>query len=336
MAASSSVNVLILSANWRADLVKQFRRAASELGGGKVVVADMSPLSAALLAGDAAEVVPPLTDPGFPNHLVRICRKHSITAVIPSIDKDLPVLAGLKSTLASWKVVPVVPDPEAVAICDDKLRTYRFFVDNGFPTPKSWLPDELFSSPQKSKRPILIKPRRGIGGKGVYRITSQEELNFYLKRVPDPIFQEFLPGPEFSFDTLSDLDGKTVSVVPRERIYVRDGEVFKSRTVRDMKSIELVAEVAETLGLKGPAVVQGMHDESGQLKLTEVNPRFGSGVLLAIAAGADYPKDILRLVAGETVKPYLGEFADGLYMLRYYDAYFVDQAGLPQHGSLSP
>jgi len=323
-------NILILSANWRADLVKAFQRTLAELGGGKVVAADMSPLSAALLQADDAEIVPPLDSPGFIEYLDGICQKHNISAIVPSIDKDLPFLAAHRERLKESGVTAVVSSPETIAICDDKHRTYQFFSDNGIPTPTTWLPEEFAAETNTPGWPVLLKPRRGIGGKGIYRVENKEELHFYLKRTASAVIQEFLPGVEYSFDTLSDFDGKVLSVVPRERLYVRDGEVFKGRTVKNMRFIELVARATEVLKLIGPAVVQGLLDERGDLKLTEANPRFGSGALLSIAAGADQAKDLIRLIRGEDVKAKLGQFRDGVYLLRYYDAFFPDEETLPK------
>ncbi len=329
MASDKQTNILILSANWRADLVKAFQRALAELGGGKVVAADMSPLSAALLQSNGYEVVPPLDSSGFIEHLEGICQKHNISAIVPSIDKDLPFLAEHRKRLRKGGITAVVSSPETIGVCDDKHRTYQFFCDNDIPSPRTWLPEELPPKTNTPGWPLLVKPRRGIGGKGVHRVADEEELHFYLDRTANPVVQEFLPGPEYSFDTLSDFDGKVLSVVPRERLYVRDGEVFKGKTVRNMEFIELVARAAEALKLIGPAVVQGLLDEHGALKLTEANPRFGSGVLLSIAAGADLAKDLIRLVRGEKLKAKLGKFTDGVYLLRHYDAFFPTEETLP-------
>jgi len=330
MTGDKQTNILILSANWRADLVKAFQTALAELGGGLVIAADMSPLSAALLQSDGFEVVPPLDSPGFIDCLVDICKRHNISAVIPSIDKDLQFLAAHRAQLSDAGVFAIVSSPETIAICDDKYRTYRFFRDNGIPTPATWLPEQLDAGGQGPRYPLLVKPRRGIGGKGVFKLESQEELRFYSRRVPDPVVQEFLPGPEYSFDTLSDFSGKALCVVPRERLYVRDGEVFKGRTVRNMEFIRLVARAAESLRLTGPAVIQGLLDRQGSLKLTEANPRFGSGALLSIAAGAELAKDLIRLIQGEKLTPKLGQFRDGVYLLRYYDAFFPTGETLPK------
>ncbi|MBN1593101.1 MAG: ATP-grasp domain-containing protein, partial [Candidatus Coatesbacteria bacterium] len=198
------MNILILSANWRADLVKAFQAALAELGGGKVVAADMSPLSAALFQSDHLEIVPPLDSPGFIDRLEGLCERHRISAIVPSIDKDLPFLAAHRERLLASGITAVVSSPETIAICDDKHLTYQFFIEQSIPTPRTWLPDEL---PQEPDWPLLIKPRRGIGGKGIHRIDNYEELEFYLERIENPVLQEFLPGPEYSFDTLSDFEG---------------------------------------------------------------------------------------------------------------------------------
>ena len=140
MTGKGQTNILFLSANWRADLVKAFQRALAELGGGKVVAADMSPLSAALLQSDEFEVVPPLDAPDFVEHLESICKKYNISAIIPSIDKDLPFLASHRERLRKHGITAIVSSPETIAVCDDKHRTYLFFSDNGIPSPRTWLP----------------------------------------------------------------------------------------------------------------------------------------------------------------------------------------------------
>ena len=164
----------------------------------------------------------------------------------------------------------------------------------------------------------------------MFKVNDEAELRFYLERTANAVIQEFLPGPEYSFDTLSDFSGKALSVVPRERIYVRDGEVFKGRTVRNMEFIRIAARAAESLRLTGPAVIQGLLNRQGSLKLTEANPRFGSGALLSIAAGAELAEDLIRLIQGEKLTPKLGQFRDGVYLLRYYDAFFPTGETLPK------
>lgn len=65
----------------------------------------------------------------------------------------------------------------------------------------------------------------------------------------------------------------------------------------------------------------------------EINPRFSGGILLTIAAGADFPRMLVDLAAGQRVRPAIGEFRDGLWMTSFETAIFVDEAriALPTH-----
>lgn len=47
-----------------------------------------------------------------------------------------------------------------------------------------------------------------------------------------------MEGTEYTIDVLCDLKGEIISIVPRERIEVRSGEVSKSKTVNHKEIIK--------------------------------------------------------------------------------------------------
>ena len=73
--------------------------------------------------------------------------------------------------------------------------------------------------------------------------------------------------------------------------------------------------------------------EGSEPRFFEINPRFGGGAPLSIAAGANLPlyliQDVLGLPADD--RP-VDDFLDNMLMLRYDEAYFVrvdDPKSLP-------
>jgi carbamoyl-phosphate synthase large subunit len=151
--------------------------------------------------------------------------------------------------------------------------------------------------------------------------------------VPNAVIQEFLPGPEITNDLVCDLNSDVLAVVSRRRIEVRAGEVAKGITVRDPRVIEACVSIARALPAVGPITAQCIVKD-GLPYFTEINARFGGGVSLGIASGADSPRWLLARLAGIDVKiPSLGSYLTGRYMTRFDDSFFVSQAEYEQMAS---
>ena len=85
-------------------------------------------------------------------------------------------------------------------------------------------------------------------------------------------------------------------------------------------------------GLWGVFCCQCRRPEGRPPHFFEINPRFGGGAPLSIAAGADLPKYLLQEVLGLTIEAKVGEFTRNLLMLRYSDHVtkaIRDPSGLP-------
>ena len=310
------VNVLFPSVGRRVELIRAFRRAYEELAfSGSIIGLDIDPLAPALSEVDHAYLVPRTTDGEWVSTLRDVCARHDVGLIVPSVDRDLPVLAEHRQELEAMGArLMLVPD-EAVAITADKLLTYRFFRELGVPTPCSWLPDEALGA--VSRFPVIVKPRFGSAGEGVVAVQDRPELEFFLAYVQDAVVQEYLPGPEITNDVFSALDGHVMSVVSRQRIEVRSGEVSKGKTIFDPEIARHCMTIAEGLRSVGPITVQCMLKD-GSPYFTEINPRFGGGVTLGIAAGVPSPRWLLELAAGRQVTaPPLGTYSKDLYLSRF-------------------
>ena len=60
-------------------------------------------------------------------------------------------------------------------------------------------------------------------------------------------------GEEFSIDVFCDLEGRCLNAIPRTMIESKGGESIKGASIKDWRLIELGRQVAETLGVVGPA-----------------------------------------------------------------------------------
>ena len=315
------VNILITSVSRKVWLVKAFKDAIKQEGiEGKVVSVDINPLSAGLYVSDKHYLVPRLSDPDFIPIILEICKKEDIKLLIPTRDGELLLFAKNKDEFAKQGTQVMISDPEVIEICNDKYRFYQFLTRNNIPTPKTDLPNQInFSSVYY---PLFVKSRYGSGSKSIFKVENEEELRFFSNYVPDAVIQEFITGKEYTIDLLTDLNGKVLTVVPRERIETFCGESYKGKTIKDIKIIEQAKNLAEKLGAIGHITIQCIKNDNG-IKFIEVNPRFGGGAILGIKSGANTPLLLLRLIRGEKIKPQIGNFKENLVMLRYTKNLFV-------------
>lgn len=165
-----------------------------------------------------------------------------------------------------------------------------------------------------------------------YRVSDAEELRFFLSYVPDPVIQEFLPGPEITTDVVCDLEGELLGVVSRQRIEVRGGEVTKAVTICRPDLVEASRRIAQALPAVGPLTVQSIMKD-GIPHFTEINARMGGGLPLGIAAGVDAPRWLLSRAAGIPLDiPPIGTYEAGLYMSRFDDSLFLSEVGRDELG----
>ncbi|MFB5166835.1 ATP-grasp domain-containing protein [Parageobacillus toebii] len=319
-------NILFTSSGRRVSLISHFKNVLKELQlEGVIVTADLKPNSPAAFVSDYHELVPRVLDDAYIPSLKKICKKYNINLLIPLIDTELYVLSIYKEEFEELGVTVLVSSPEINEICYDKRKTGQFFVDNGFDTPKEYVIEEIINDPN-ADYPYLIKPAKGSSSIGVYKIRNRNELLFFKDYIPDPILQEFVIGEEYTIDVLIDFNGKVVTAVPRLRIETRAGEVSKGMTVRNELLINTARKVVEKLsGAVGCITLQCFLTDKNEVKFIEINPRFGGGFPLSIAAGADFPRFIIESLLGMQPSINVDNWQDGLVMLRYDDAIFVNK-----------
>src|SRR5262249_59070757 len=126
--------------------------------------------------------------------------------------------------------------------------------------------------------------------------------------------------------------------VPRTMIESKGGESIKGMTIRDERLIGLARDVAEKLKLVGPANIQCFREADGTHYVTDINPRFGGGFPLPLAAGGRYPELALALARGGQPAPRLGDFREGVGVTRYFSHLSLAQnrGGAPQPPLPSP
>jgi len=313
-------------------LLNAFRRAGAELGvAGKLVAADQTSASPAFHAADVGEVTPPVGRVEYIPALLDVVRRHRIGLLVPVTDLDLRSLARQRGKFADAGCIVMCGEEPDVKLCRDKARTNELLPKAGLGAIRTVPLQEFRTAPFY---PCFVKPIRGSGGVGTGVIHNDFELRAHVSTYGELLLaQDFVPGQEYTIDVYRDRTGVVRCVVPRQRLAVRAGEVSKGITIKDKGLIEATTRLAGLLGtIWGVFCCQCRRTPGGQPRFFEINPRFGGGVPLSIAAGANFPLYLIQEVLGLPITAQVGQFTENLLMLRYDDAIFVpitDPSELP-------
>jgi len=317
----ASLNVLITAASRRVPLVRAFRRALDQLGGGTVIVTDVNPLSPAVYAADRAFRVSMASDRGYVDGIFAIAAAADVGLVVPTIDDELTPLALAVPAFTEEGIRVAVSNAESTRVCNDKHATCRMLSAKGIAAAASYLPDQLPADPVF---PLFIKPRFGRGSVAAFPVRTARELAFFLDYVPEPVIEEYLDGPEYTIDMLCDFAGRPLSIVPRERVVIRAGVTDRGRTSKDPRLIALAEACASALTFAGPVNIQCRIVEERPV-VFEINARFSGGIPLTIAAGADFPRMLAELTLGRRVAPAIGCFRENVWITNYETAIILEE-----------
>lgn len=311
-----AINILLLSAGRRVELVNCFKAARDRLGiCGKVIAADMSSTAPAPYFADEACRLPRVTDENYLQRLIELCKEKSVSLVVPTIDTELEILAINKRRIEDESGARVmISDIKSVAACCDKNKTAKFLKERDFDIPRVLTKEELES--EELKFPLFIKPENGSSSINAFKVNDRKQLDAFLEYVNDPIVQEFVDGAEYTVDCFCDFDGNVISVVPRIRTATRGGEIMRGKIDKNAVIIQTAKRLVKEFGFIGQTTVQCFLCKDGAVKIIEINPRFGGGAPMSIYAGADSCEYIYRLLSGEKLE-YNDSYEDGAMFSRF-------------------
>lgn len=307
------LRILFTGVGRRVELLQAFRNAALVLGKElKMYGADVTGTAPALAYCDYARKVVAMKEPTYIDNLLQICLEDQIDLLIPTIDTDLLILAENVEKFMQIGTRVMVSSPDKIGICRDKNKTAQLFLDYGLHTPvvvKNW-------QEYKGGFPAFIKPKDGSSSINAFKVKNEEELEVYAKQINDYIVQPFVTGHEFTIDVFCDWNGEPISIVPRERLQVRAGEVLKTQIRMDQTMIDEMKTLCSGFKPCGPMTVQLIRDDEGVDWYLEINPRFGGGAPLSMKAGARTAEIVLKLLSEEPVE-YLTDIANEAIYSRF-------------------
>lgn len=318
-------NILILSAGTRNKVVQYFKKALS--GKGLVIATDCSNLAPAIYDADKYYIVPRMTDDGYLDVILDICKNEKITGVLSLIDPELSLLANNVDRFESVGTTVIGSSYELCERSLDKFEMYKWLVENGYKCAKSYMDkDEFFADLENetAKFPVFVKPARGSASISISKVTDRETVDLLFAHEDGLMIQEFLDGQEIGADVYIDMiTGEVVSIFTKKKIKMRAGETDKAVSFKDEKLFELIKEFVIRAGYRGQIDID-IFDINGEYYISEVNPRFGGGYPHAYESGSDHMSLIVNNLEGKANDCVIGNYRENTYMMKYNELKVIE------------
>lgn len=323
---SDPINILILSCGTRNKIVQYFKK---ELGNrGSVMAADCSELAPALYDADKHFIVPRLDNNEYLDIVLSICKENQIKGVLSLIDPELSLLAMYKEKFLEIGTTPIISNYDIVEMCFDKYSLFLFLVNNGFKTIRSYIDKQKFYQDIESgviDYPVFVKPIKGSASININKVINKEEIELLFNRYDNLMIQEYINGIEYGADVYIDMiTGEPVAIFTKEKIKMRAGETDKSVSIKDEKLFELIKKFVNKLHLRGIIDID-IFKVGDEYYISEVNPRFGGGYPHAYECGVNVPKMIINNLDGKKNKELIGQYEEGIYMMKFSEVRIIEK-----------
>lgn len=291
------MKILFTSVGRRVELIQAFKDAAENLNVDlQVYGADIDDTAPALAFCDRSVIVPKIKSSEYIPTLLDVCKKESIDCLVPTIDTDLLVLSMKKKEFERNQTKVFISSEDKIRICRNKNYTSDYFMSLGLNSPKTYNKVENYSE----GFPAFIKPKDGSSSINAYRVDKIEDLIAFADQIDDYIIQKYIDGTEFTVDVFCDYNSNPIYITPRERIFVRAGEVLKTRICQDKTIIDEVEIIIKNFKPVGPITIQLIKENTtGKNFYIEINPRFGGGAPLSMKAGANSAEATIKILLGK-------------------------------------
>ena len=318
------MNFLILAAGTRNKIVQYFKRTFD--GVGNVIATDASPLGPAIYDADRHYIVPPISDSNYINRILGICKEENISGVLSLIDPELSLLAKNAERFEALGTKVIGSSYELCEMALDKMLMYEWLRSHGYNCARSWMDRQAFYRAAEAGEvtyPVFVKPARGSASVSISKAKDRQTVDLLFDHEDGLMIQEFLNGQEIGADVYIDLISReVVSIFTKKKIKMRAGETDKAVSFKDDKLFELIERFVLESGYIGQIDID-IFDIGGQYYISEVNPRFGGGYPHAYECGCDHMKLILNNLKGVVNPRCIGEYEEGVCMMKYNEVKFI-------------
>lgn len=312
------MNILILSVGTRNKIIQYFKKELQ--GNGNVIATDCSDIAPAIYDADKFYIVPRMTEDGYIDVILDICKKEKVAGVLSLIDPELSLIAQYKEEFKKAGTTVVESDYEICERTLNKYEMYKWLTEHRYKCAKTYVDkSEFFKDVNAGKitYPVFVKPICGSASVAISKVDDKETLDLLFAHDNNLMIQEFMNGQEIGADCYIDMiSGEVVSIFTKKKLVMRAGETDKAVSFKNEKLFEMIKRFCKEFGFKGQIDID-IFEIDGEYYISEVNPRFGGGYPHAYECGVNNMKLIVNNLKGKVNAENIGDYGDDIYMMKY-------------------
>ena len=250
------------------------------LSGIRPIVADVHAENVTRYLCPDYRVLPPLADErGFLETLQGIVTSEEVVAVLPATAYELPLLARIRTEMATAGVAVAVCSPSLLELLLDKHATTTFLARHGIPCQAVIDPHT-----HDFDEPLFGRPLHGWGGRGTSLLRTREERDRAAAggTLDGCMWSAYLAGfEEYSADFAIDPAGRVSPAVLRKRLRTSGGFAVISESASDSEIEVLVQRTSAVMAANGGGgffnvqVIRPATAGAPAL-VSDINPRYGT------------------------------------------------------------
>ncbi|MBC2716503.1 MAG: ATP-grasp domain-containing protein [Desulfobacteraceae bacterium] len=297
------MNVLVLSAeasaiNYIRSLKKRYDM--------QLFVTDCNKYASGLYDETITPVtIPPARDlENYRNKLDEIIKQYRINILIPTSDYDMEGVLELVNRGWDTPVNFFKPDYNIFHTLSHKKKVMETLHEKGFRVPL------IYNNPSEVEYPVVVKPCREAGGKGVSVAVNEKDLLKYISSISrnfgsEIVLQEFIPGDAGSIHVVLLLYGNDGNiygeVVTKSQLtFMTWGGYGNAGTLAvEPDLLNFSKKIISSMGgWCGPINLEfKKHSGNGHFYLMEVNCRLNGYSYFTTLAGLNYPAAVIELLS---------------------------------------
>jgi len=233
---------------------------------------------------DVFERAPMTNHENYLAWLLETIKKWDVSFIIPGIEADVFAWNKHRDTLESTGVVALLNNAELIKLSEDKWTFYQRL--NECDSPYA-IPTSLHYDEKLGNFPLLAKPRRGSGSKGISIIKNMVDLEEHLSiHGPAMIYQPIVGSAdeEYTCSALFDKNSNVCAFISMKRTLSQSGFTENAEPIDLPDTEDAIKHLGAIFKPVGPTNFQFRKDQ-GKLKLLEINPRVSSATSIRTAFG---------------------------------------------------